>query len=79
MKYETGATNHIVNDIVLTVINDGDGSQCGMNYSKRCEVAENGLFFYRVACRHYKPSACNKDILEAADLIQAYYREHTKE
>lgn len=32
--FETGATNAAVNDIVLTVINDGNGDACGFSYER---------------------------------------------
>jgi len=73
-NYETGASNHKVNDIVLTVINDGNGSQCGMTYSERCELNYLALLN---ACRYYAPTAKNADINEAGKLIRDYYIQHT--
>ena len=79
--------NTVVNDLVLTIINDGNGSQCGMNYKSRCASAETGIYEFRAACRAYgrqrsisgssRPS--RTDILEAATILQNYYREHVKE
>lgn len=78
----------IINDLVLTIVNDGDGSQCGMTYDQRCRAANTGLFEYRAACRAYSryrhshygaPHASREQIIAAADLIQAYYREHVAE
>lgn len=80
--------NHTVEDLVLTIINDGDGSQCGMNYAQRCAAADNGLYEFRAACREYGryrhrtyasrvPS--RDEVLAAADILQAYYREHNME
>ena len=77
--FETGASNALTNDIVLTVINDGDGSQCGMDYNERCLAAAFGIAQYRTACRNYAPTASHKQIIEAATLIQEYYREQSKE
>jgi len=82
------STDHRVNDLVLTIINDGDGKQCGMDYAKRCAAAETGLFDYRFACRSYSryshahygtPHATQAQIIAAADIVQEYYREHVTE
>lgn len=69
----------VINDLMLTIINDGDGSQCGMNYAQRCAAADTGIFYYRAACREYNRHASREQIIEAATRIQAYYREHVKE
>ena len=73
--------DNIVNDIVLTVINDGNGDQCGLTYKQRCNAAQYGLASYRIACVRYGNSigASKQQVLEAADEVQEYYREHTKE
>ena len=81
--------NHTVEDLVLTIINDGDGSQCGMTYAQRCAAADNGIAEFRQACRrygtyrvrHYEAPMFPKhsELIEAADILQAYYREHAKE
>jgi hypothetical protein len=84
----TYSTNPTVEDVVLTVINDGNGSQCGMTYAQRCEAAEFGIFEFRAACRAYgryrhrnygASIPTRGEVIEAADILQAYYREHTKE
>jgi hypothetical protein len=73
------SNNHKVEDVVLTVINDGDGTQCGMSYKQRCQVAQYGLLDYQVACTRYNPTLSRKEAREAACLIQTYYQEHMKE
>lgn len=83
MKTLSPATN----DIVLIVINDGNGSQCGMTYPQRVAAAESGIEQYRAACkkanewriRHDCPSASQKDIIDAASEVQDYYRNHVAE
>lgn len=76
------------NDLVLMVVNDGNGSICGMSYADRCKAAEFGIADYRIACRqadsysarHFEtPAATRQDIIEAATEVQAYYRNHVKE
>jgi len=80
--------NATINDLVLTIVNDGDGDQCGMTYAQRCAAAENGLFELRAAVRHYNryrhsqyraPLASREEVIEAADILQRYYREHMAE
>ena len=80
--------NPVVNDIVLAVINDGNGSQCGMTYEQRCVAAEHGLADYRVACAKYgkdgrvaldERPATRAEVIEAASLVQKYYRNHMAE
>ena len=77
--YETGATNHKVNDIVLTVINDGNGSQCGMTHAERYDITIGEWVIFARACRHYAPTASAKDIADAASLVLNFYRDHKKE
>ena len=74
--------NHKINDIVLTVINDGNGSQCGMDYGQRCTAAsksEYGVYQYEKACKQYMPTATPGELESAARLLQAYYLEHMAE
>lgn len=82
------STYPAVNDIVLTIINDGNGSECGMTYSERVAAAETGIGDYRIACAKYNqrrlevyemPKATRQQVLEAATLVQEYYRRHAKE
>jgi len=68
--FETGATTHKANDIVLTAINDGNGSQCGLDYAGRRTATLSRL---REACRHYAPTASASTLDEAAALIKEYY------
>lgn len=70
--FETGAKTARANDIVLTLVNDGDGSQCGLDYDARRTAS---LARIRIACRHYLPTASNADIDDAAILVKAYYDE----
>lgn len=81
---------HAINDAVLAIINDGDGSMCGMSYKDRCrpDVVQHGIIHYRNAVRTYSRYAVThfeatklrrQDQIIAADRIQAYYREHLKE
>jgi len=80
--------NHTVEDLVLTIINDGDGSQCGMTYAERVAAADTGLYAYRAACRQYgryrhsqygSSIPTRQEWLDAANIIQEYYRQHAKE
>ena len=79
--------NPVVNDLVLTIINDGNGSQCGMDYARRCVAADTGIREFRAACVEYgavrtksgSSAPSRTDILEAATILQSYYREHVKE
>lgn len=74
-----------VNDIVLTIINDGNGSQCGMDYRARCNAAATGILRYRAAVAEYGRRAYGRSmptrsqIIEAADVLQHYYRAHVEE
>ena len=80
--------NPVINDLVLAVINDGNGSECGMTYDERCKMAEFGILYYRAACKRYSErrvkvyevrKATRAEIIEAASIIQEYYRQHIKE
>ena len=72
------------NDLVLIVINDGNGDQCGLTYKQRCTATLDQL---RHACnranswriRHGCESATNEDIDEAAFAVHAYYFQHAIE
>lgn len=76
------------NDIVLCIINDGDGSMCGMNYLQRCDAAEYGLAKFRAAAKAYsdfsakkfkQAPATHRQIIDAATCLQEYYRRHMAE
>ena len=80
--------NHAINDTVLTIINDGDGSQCGMTYAERKDAAETGIYLFRQACRAYSRYRHQNygsrhleraEVIEAASILQNYYREHVAE
>lgn len=72
------------NDIVLIVINDGNGSQCGMTYDQRCNAVDIDNAAFYDACKKANqwriknecPSATNVDIRAAVEEIRAYYRQH---
>jgi hypothetical protein len=70
---------HKINDIVLTVINDGDGSLCGYNYDQRLQAARtNTIGIFKSAAQTYmNTSAENIDL--AAEELMEYYKEHLKE
>lgn len=85
MSYHTDPRT---NDIVLSVINDGDGSMCGMTYKQRCDAAEFGLAQFRAAAKAYadfsvthfaQRPASRQQILDAATCLQEYYRRHMAE
>lgn len=80
--------NPVINDLVLTIVNDGNGSQCGMSYAERCHFANDATTaHYRIACAVYARNrrdsgssmATRREIDEAAEILQHYYREHVKE
>jgi hypothetical protein len=85
MSYHNNPT---VNDLVLSIINDGDGSMCGMTYKQRCAAADTGIGEFRAAARDYseyrtkhfeQPKATRQEILDAATCLQEYYRRHNLE
>lgn len=85
MSYHDDA---VTNDLILTIINDGNGSECGMTYEQRKAAADTGIAAFRAACKTYSdrratryesPRANRAQILEAATYLQNYYREHAKE
>ena len=79
----------VVNDMLLTIINDGDGKLCGRSYRQRLAAAAHGnmLFEFRYMCREYgrvraragasRPT--REQTLLAASLLQAYYEESVEE
>lgn len=77
-----------VDRLVLAVINDGDGSMCGMTYAERCARAVYGLAdFYaavdemdRVSVERFDTPPTPRDQRRvAARLVQDYYRRHVAE
>jgi hypothetical protein len=79
---------HIVNDIELTVINDGNGDQCGFNYHDRLSggyAGDEELFF--AAATNYNAQraladsepATRTELREAAKRLLRYYVEHAAE
>lgn len=81
----------VINDIVLTIINDGNGSQCGMTYEDRCANTHNAALskrLFRDAASRYTGSnrylADNADvprsaIITAARILFDYYLNHVTE
>lgn len=82
-----------VNEIILTVINDGNGNQCGADYSERCRIAQHAevdsaRYRFRGIARAYDryshrvyghPLRTLKQTSEAGDYLAKYYAEHVKE
>ena len=87
MERPTSATDHTVFEIVLTVTNDGNGSQCGFSYQQRLEAArqgEPGRLTFRYMARNYGRYAHRQfgaahptlqQTSAAGDELYAYYRE----
>jgi hypothetical protein len=85
--------DHAVNDIVLAVINDGNGSMCGLTYQHRCDIVRRqagpvAMMQFRNACRRYSqysrlrfetPCVPHEKVNAAAQLVLEYYRQHVKE
>ena len=80
--------NTAINDTILTIINDGNGDQCGMTHDQRVQAADHGIFEFRAACRAYSRfrsanygsrHLTREEILESATYLQNYYREYVKE
>jgi hypothetical protein len=80
--------NPIINDLILTIINDGNGSQCGLSYAQRkYEAAHHGLSQFRLACARYNKQrvasgskkADRLEVIEAAQILFDYYIAHNRE
>jgi hypothetical protein len=79
--------NPAINDAILSIINDGDGSQCGVSYKQRLGALESALNVFVKAgygfstwnVEHDSQPLSRKDILEAAHVLLDYYYEHMKE
>lgn len=70
----------VINDIVLTVINDGNGSQCGITYNQRCNAAKSGyILAFRRAANEYRPTSRRDQQMIAGDYLYKYYLEHIGE
>lgn len=70
---------HNIEYAVLTIINDGDGSLCGLTYKQRCELSEYGLAAYCTAVARVSPKLSRRQQRVAAEEIQTYYRDHVEE
>lgn len=75
-----------INDAVLTIINDGDGSQCGMDYAARKRAGRDGgrIMPFTNAVLHYRrdlqlSAAGLRDAAEAARILMDYYVTHVRE
>jgi hypothetical protein len=78
--------NHVINDIVLTIINDGDGSQCGFSYKDRCENPDpytmlRAVQTYLSLSPDYQGQNMPrlKQQSEAAQILLDYYTDHVAE
>jgi hypothetical protein len=83
--------SHAIDNIVLTAINDGDGSQCGATYAQRYALAEHRhgghiLKWRKIAdtCADWlerggSPKAWDAARARAARKLQAYYIDHVRE
>lgn len=72
-------TDHKIDHAILAIINDGNGSLCGLNYARRCELSEYGLVDYCQAVKQFDPTLTRKQNRKAGELIQEYYRNHVSE
>lgn len=82
----------ITDNLELTVVNDGDGTQCGADYKHRCAVfklftprakAKEALRWVSEAnswmvVRGYETASAAELLYQAAKVV-AYYEEHVKE
>lgn len=77
----------VVNRLLLTVINDGDGQQCGASYAARCGIARGVLsawdFHAMVRTASRGVDRVHPDytavVAEAAAFLWSYYRDHVAE
>lgn len=72
-------TDHKINHAVLAIINDGNGSLCGLTYTRRCELAEYGLVDYCHAVKQFDPTLTRTQNRKAGEILQAYYQNHVAE
>lgn len=90
----TDCDDPVVNDMVLTVVNDGNGDQCGYSYPERLRVARmpNVLardYLFRCMCEHYDRHCRVRDgtterpttfqLRAAARELRDYYDRHIAE
>jgi hypothetical protein len=75
-----------INDAVLTIINDGDGRQCGMNYEarKRAGRPPGSIMPFMRAVLHYRrdmqlTELGLQDAATAARILMDYYVAHARE
>ena len=82
--------DHATNDVILCVINDGNGSQCGYSYDQRIELARRKyrLLEFRHMARNYiryasqnygTPHPHRTAWIEAGNYLQKYYEELVEE
>jgi hypothetical protein len=75
-----------INDALLTVINDGNGSQCGLTYEDRKQLgAEYAvrpagvLRDFKRAARRYRRDLTPSQATAAARFLADYYVQHVRE
>ena len=80
--------NHRIDAVLLVVINDGDGSQCGRSYKERLQVAawasRGSLWPWRLmlieASKHVRGAFLNDaERSHGALFLRDYYRDLLKE
>lgn len=79
--------NAVVDNLVSTVINDGNGDQCGFTYAQRVAIAKRGYAISLLdsikACRNvakkYGMSVSPDIIRLAGETIAEYYDDHVAE
>lgn len=80
----------IINDIVLTIVNDGNGKQCGASYEKRLEYAtrHKPYLAFRAIAREYGRRAFRsygtahptlQQTSQAGNILADYYAQHLME
>lgn len=83
----------VVEDAVITITNDGNGSQCNCTYHERLANARHPSAVFRLATWRHMVRAYNRwrikqgdqvlfttrQVCEAARLLDAYYQDHLGE
>ena len=76
--------NPVLNNIILTIINDGNGSECGTTYDDRIKFAGNydTASFYamtRHCAERYGDRLTAQQVGDAAMIVYSYYVNHNTE
>ena len=80
--------DHDIEDVTLTVINDGNGSLCGVTYDRRVQAGRDRDIdvFIRAVGGYMRTRLCNRDrgyspVANAIAVrrLLAYYIEHARE